>query len=384
MGAHGGKGPTTPARGQIGGPAAPLGPPERGQRLAWVDVARGALIILVVLYHVITVHLLSNSFEIDSASATGLAAVIAALRPLRMPLFFLISGFLANRALKRSWPELLRSKSWFFYYLYLLWLVIHTAVMIALHNRELIDVMGSAAMFNGPPQGIIVDYLVDATIAPTNLWFLYALAVYFPLAKLLSGVERWAIVAAFIAFLVSAEGWPGVGLGQLAGVAGFFFWFLLGCHFREVIARFAAGPRLVGIAVAVTLFVGAQILEVLLGHRISLLLAVASVGGCYLGVVAAASIAEHLPRTRRLLAHIGSRTLPIYVMHMPLVWVVHAIMTSSAGLPHPAAPWAVTAYTIGITAGAIGIALLLHAALGRAMPFLFALPPRPRQRRNRA
>jgi hypothetical protein len=88
-------------------PAVPAGPVtlDAGAgapdgRLAWVDVAKGASIVLVVLLHVTNKHLV----RLDDASLLvrdGWAEVGQWLRPVRMPLFFLLSGLWAAPALDR-------------------------------------------------------------------------------------------------------------------------------------------------------------------------------------------------------------------------------------------------------------------------------------------
>ena len=62
-------------------------------RVGWPDVAKGVCIILVVLWHVVTKHAIAvaGAGPVTDAWAT----LNAQLLPLRMPLFFLISGMFA-------------------------------------------------------------------------------------------------------------------------------------------------------------------------------------------------------------------------------------------------------------------------------------------------
>ena len=67
-----------------------------GPRVGWPDTAKGICIILVVLWHVVTKH----AIEVAGAGPVTDAWVMlnAQLLPLRIPLFFLVSGVFAARA----------------------------------------------------------------------------------------------------------------------------------------------------------------------------------------------------------------------------------------------------------------------------------------------
>ena len=66
-------------------------------RLAWVDVAKGICILLVVMMHSVT----------GTGEAMGgegfLHAVVAFAKPFRIPDFFLLSGLFMGRVIGRDW-----------------------------------------------------------------------------------------------------------------------------------------------------------------------------------------------------------------------------------------------------------------------------------------
>jgi uncharacterized membrane protein YcfT len=341
-------------------------------RVIWIDVARGALILLVVLYHAISVHLLSSEIVESSATRASLEAVIAALRPLRMPLFFLVSGVLASHVLLRPWPIVLKSRTWFFYYLYLVWLLIHTGVLALLNDAPLAERLGLEGIASGTLRGIASDVVAGAIPAPTNLWFLLALAVYFPMAKLLAPLRAVVVlIPAAVVFVLSVEGWPLAGIGQLAAFAAHFFWFVLGARGARHIVRASARIDQRLLAAAVAILVLAQSIELAAGRRLPVLFLVAAVAACYLGVAGSVAVARSAG-LRRVLSHLGSRTLPIYVLHMPIIWIWHHLI-ADVGLAFER-PGLALLYSAAVTLVTVAAALVAHRALNALVPNLFRAP----------
>src|SRR5690554_6627262 len=130
-------------------------------RLLWPDVARGIAVALVVYAHVVGKHVASGDWDVHGTVAGVMQQSVLALGPIRMPLFFLISGMFGISAVQRSWPVLLRSKAAFFYYLYVLWLLIHTAVFVIIPTDFTVVATGPLML------------LSQATTSPSTLWYLY-------------------------------------------------------------------------------------------------------------------------------------------------------------------------------------------------------------------
>ena len=136
-------------------------------RLAWVDVAKGICILLVVMMH--------------SVIGTGLAMggegflhpVVAFAKPFRIPDFFLLSGLFLGRVIDRDWRLFADRRVVHFAYFYLLWLVIQSAARYG-------SLVGEA----GP--GAFAAHLAHALIEPySSLWFVYLLAVFSVVTKAL-------------------------------------------------------------------------------------------------------------------------------------------------------------------------------------------------------
>ena len=75
-------------------------------RLDWPDVAKGLSIIGVVVLHACLV--------VPGGMDTPIAAVNEFFAPLRMPLFFLVSGYFSVKIMRYSFGELFMFRLWFF------------------------------------------------------------------------------------------------------------------------------------------------------------------------------------------------------------------------------------------------------------------------------
>ncbi len=136
-------------------------------RLAWVDVAKGLCILLVVMMHA----------TLGTGEAMGgegvLHAVVAFAKPFRIPDFFLLSGLFLGRVIDRDWRLFADRRVVHFAYFYGLWVVIQSLVKYG-------KIVGDA----GP--GAFLAHLAGALVEPyATLWFIYLLAVFSVVTKLL-------------------------------------------------------------------------------------------------------------------------------------------------------------------------------------------------------
>ncbi|QIK65356.1 acyltransferase [Nocardioides sp. HDW12B] len=346
-------------------PAAPP-PTAAGARLGWADAAKGVCILLVVLHHVTVKHLPSVAPPELAGVVEGWAALTAALKPIRMPLFFLLSGLFAAGAVRRPWSQVLTSRVLNPYWVYAVWL----GLLAVVFSVERTLVMNRT-------QGL-GDLVADLAFASTGVWFLYALAVYFVLAKLLLPLDVRPVVAASALLAVSVSALPMADANREA-VLVHFVYFLLGARLPELVRLLAdrrrpATPLLLGGYV-----VAASVLA-RLGTPLSVEVTTLSVLGVPLAVRAARALTE-LPRLGTAAARLGRRTLPVYVLHMPVLAVVHHLPGPEQVLARVgthlswAAPVVVAAYPLLLTAAVTVTSLALHRALLAAgLDGLFALP----------
>lgn len=335
-------------------------PARAGDRVLWPDLAKGLCILLVVLHHTTSKHYLDLlPPEVDWVTVAW-AETSSFLKPVRMPLFFVISGLFAASALDRPW-RLVARRAWAPYYLYVVWLLVLGAVFAV--ERTL-------PMNRTQDLG---ELAADLVLPSTGVWFLYALAAYFVLAKLLRPLPvAWVLVPAAL-LTASASALPFDEVNRVA-VLVHFTYFVLGSRCPDLVwalARGSHGRLLPTLAVAYLAL--AAILQSA-GAPSGVRLLVLSMLGVPMALVVSVALSRR-PPVARSLAWIGRRTLPVYVLHVPLLAVLHH---SPVGFGETTGWWSVAlamAYPVLATAGIVAGCLLVHRGLIWArLGALFALP----------
>ncbi|MFC3499536.1 acyltransferase family protein [Micromonospora krabiensis] len=349
-------------------PVVPGAATDRGPgRVEWADAAKGFCIVLVVAWHVVVKDYLQVDWHLGVPAPGLWGALGEQLLPLRMPLFFTISGVFAANAVQRPWRAVARRRIARFGYLYAVWLLVHTAVL-ALAPGFPTDRATSAT-----------GLLEQLTITPSNLWYLYALALYFTVAKAVRRAPRALVLVPAAALSVVTA----AGLLDTPGNRGGFYqnlvFFLAGLYLRPWIEAWAAGAtrrRLVltggayALALAAMAALGAQ---TWLG-----VWPLVSVVAVAFGITAAARLCRWRSIAGPLVA-LGRNTLPVYVIHMPVLALLHRLLVGPlSGLDQAGQEIVVLGYPILLTALVIGLSLAVHRALSGRAPWLFDLPGRHR------
>ncbi|MGA8258113.1 MAG: acyltransferase family protein [Nocardioides sp.] len=315
-------------------------------RLAWPDVAKGACILLVVVHHVVL-----KDFELLLPPPLSMVGdfwhdLTYALKPIRMPLFFLVSGFFASSAIRRPLPHAV-SRVRGGYYLYVVWLV----VMIGVYTIEP-DI--PANRVQSP-----VDFVGELLWAASSLWFLYAMVAYFVVARLVRDLNP-AVVLTAAALLSVSVSFMSIEENNRAAVLGHLVYYLAGALMPQAVRWLAARrlpltPLVLGYAAAALVAVYSP-----LPWTVSAF--VASVVGLPLGITIAVRIASN--DLGRVLAWIGRRTMRVYVLHLvvlvALVQVPHAL-----GVGHSWSPWVALAYPVTVSAVVVSGCFAVHALLLR-------------------
>lgn len=202
---------------------------DGGDRISWVDTSKGICIILVVMMH-------STLGVGDAMGGEGFMHwVVAFAKPFRMPDFFLISGLFLSRVIDRDWRVYGDKRVVHFVYFYALWLLIQSTFKYGLVS-------------DGSPMGYL-GHLVQGLWEPySTLWFIYILAIFSAVTKLLKDVPRPIVFAAAAALQILPIESPSFLFDQFCER---WVYFLAGYMFAPQVFRLAAwagGHRYIALA----------------------------------------------------------------------------------------------------------------------------------------
>jgi uncharacterized membrane protein YcfT len=335
-------------------------------RETWGDALKGVLIVLVVFWHVVMKSYLQVDWQlgVPIPGVWGLAGDV--IWPFLMPLFLLVSGYFAANAFTRPWRVVARTRVLRFFYLYLLWSLIHMAALWAFPDLPTLV-----------PRSL-AEFVESVTISPPNTWYLYALALYFLVAKALSRVPAWLVIgAAGVLSVVVSTGIVEVVSNRGSLLSNFVF-FLLGLHLAPQLRRFVTWMR----PARALLFVAAYALA----FAAMRLTGTESVPGVWpavsvAGVAMGLAVAPLIARSRLLgtgLAAIGLRSLPIYLLHMPLLAIADVVLVAWLAEAKGAVQLVAAAVLpVLLTAALVAVCLVLNRYLVRdGFGWLFDLPRR--------
>ena len=304
-------------------------------REVWIDAGRGIAVVLVVIYHA------ARWFDV-----AGWEQVNDYVSSVRMPFFFMISGMLAYRVgaageagstWRALWDRRLRLYLWVF----VLWEGIGTACYL----------IGFA--LRGTPLGfgpMLRDLLMSPVRPQFELWFIWALALFCVVARLLRSVDwRWHLLAAAVPSVIALT--DGFDLGNVGwnGALKYYVFFVCGMHLRGPLLRFArtswqarAGLLLCWALLATG--VEAAGLRSVVGVYFVL---------CVVGIFAGVALGTFLARSAGLV-RIGASTLPVYLGHTPVIILGSSLVI---GLTGSAVPPGVPSLLVVPTAAAVAIVL---------------------------
>ena len=312
-------------------------------RIDWIDCARGAALILIVMHH-------ARDYALALLPPAGELFRWAYIDPflihIRLPLFFTLSGMLA-------WGLQSRQKNGYNFkrpislaIVYLAWSVIMLAVIPTWPNDQWrlagIEDVG----------GILIGSSV--------VWYLWALPLAFFFAFVTRTLPPAAalIIACVVGYLLIEYG-PRLG-GSFKPLGHYLPFYILGARYARTIMAAAGWRNLRGSALLVAVYL------LLLDQRIN------SVGvdmlrgllGIGIGLLAAIWVTEKWPTGSATLGWLGRRTLPIYVLHFPII-----AFLGCAAIRHwnlgPRSPDNLI-FSPTLTATTIALSLILLAAIERA------------------
>lgn len=268
-------------------------------RIGWIDAAKGLSIILVVQMH--STLGLESALGVETISG----AFVEFVRTFRMPLFFMVAGLFLSRSINADWRSFADKKVVHFAYFYALWLTIQF-------------VFKAGHLSGGDPVEWVRLYLLGYIEPFGTLWFIYLLAIFFVVTKLLKDMNKWVLWGgvAFLCVLPIHTGW--VTIDEFASRYVFFVTGYLVPHFAFSWAERSAEKPLMGLGVF-GLFVGANLAAFLSGwsHLPGAGLILGLTGS--FAVIGFVSILAH-NRLAGILTFFGANSLKIYLaFFLPMV-----------------------------------------------------------------
>lgn len=330
----------------------PSGAPRAG-RVLWVDTGRGIAISLVALFHA------TNWLIGAGAHAGGWTQANLVMSSLRMPLFFTLAGLFAGKWVAGAWGPLWRTKLRLYLWVFLVWGAVGSVTYFAgLRMR------GAGSVTNN----MIEPFLMSPLMPRLELWFIWALALFFVVAKLTRRVPVWAQLAvAGIGSAVALSGWETASPGW-NGAVKYYVFFLVGLHLRGLVLERGSDARrgaLVAVFVAwLAVAVGLWALD--LRDVLGLYFV-----NCVLGVAGGIALSRALSRFA-VLRRLGSQTLPVYLAHTPIIIVAAVLLSRTSFVDGPVV--AVLGPPL-LAASAVALALVLERGLRAAgAPWMYDPP----------
>jgi uncharacterized membrane protein YcfT len=323
-----------------------------GQRVDWVDYAKGFCIVFVVMMH--------STLGVGQAAGGQegwLHTVVAFAKPFRMPDFFLISGLFLAQVIDRGWRTYLDRKVVHFVYFYLLWTAIQFAVKAPLFVHDY-----------GPLSTIWL--YAESFIEPFGtLWFIYLLPIFFVVTKLARSLRIpplaiW-LVAAALEIAPIATGWTVID--EFAGRFVYFYTgYVLAPYIFKLASRAQAAPETAFAGLAIWgLFNGLLVFNGLADHEfVSLALGLA--GACAVVTLSALMAKSDVFRPLR---YCGQNSIVIYLAFFLPMAVSRMVLIKSGVITD------VGTISILVTiAGVIGSLLMFWAVRRTVLRFLFERP----------
>lgn len=346
---------------------------ERKERMDWVDIIKATSVVLVVLLHVTQ----SLSFAVDGTAIAGFwNGVMTFLEPLRMPVFFVVSGILASSAVKRPWA-FTKARTIGILYLYLLWHTLLTWFAI------LVDLIAKGYT-EGMVAGALHDYVFQIFLTPGGYWYFYALVLYFVLARLLRNVNPWLVLGVAASLNLARPLVTGtinevlapLGVSNMmAAVVMNAVYFLAGVYLVQFFKDYALrndSQLLVGTATVAILGSVARLISPQVAAVSFLPIAIA-------WVLTAILVAVRLQHNERVVAfgrYVGPRTLPIFVIQFVVLDVVYTVLGQYGAPLLNGSPLLQLLYPILLTLAIIAMSLWIYdqAIARRGWRRLFKAP----------
>ncbi|PNU04022.1 acyltransferase family protein [Novosphingobium guangzhouense] len=327
------------------------------RELVWPNLAKAGCILLVVLMH-LGEQVGQMPWVANSELEAGWHVVNGFIRPVRMPLFFLVSGLLASDSIMRPRADTQRNRLVKPLYLYFTWGLIYQFFLP----------MDAAASWT---ELTYHNHLVPVLLLARMSWYLVALGIYYLLTRITLPLPVWATL--LLCAVLSVLGT--VFEGQLAAhepkMLRCAIFFVAGVRMKDEILAFVERAS----ASRVLLLGAGYLAGAALALKSDTFLLPVDVLAVAAGAMLCVLVARRGSVLIRPASWLAKRTLPIYLLHflmMPALaflierWAAPVLGSVWAGAIYP-----LVAVPVVVVACLAGNVLLVRT---RAAGWLMDLP----------
>lgn len=290
-------------------------------KITWIDVARGIAMLMVVGGHTID---WTHANTVDPVARVVLSLIVSC----SLPLFFYVSGLLATRVPSMNWGDIFADKVAPLLWVFLLWqpavFIYKLAAEYFLPGQDAVDLSTAIAR------------LMISPVRPTGeLWFIWALAFFFILARMLRSIPTWWLVGVAATLSVAWIGWApaslvaNVGVGW-NGLLSYWVFFLLGLATNNLKLHMLTLPRWGAVLISVAWIAVVGALSILALTAIPVLSFIVKLLGLMGGLALARSF-----DCSRFLRYVGTATMPLYLTHTSLIVATLCVSTATGIAPIP-------------------------------------------------
>jgi fucose 4-O-acetylase-like acetyltransferase len=317
-----------------------------GARLRWMDVLRGAAILLVILSH--ATRQLSD--VVPTVPAVEWLDLV--LTPYRMPMLMFLSGMLLPVALAKPLPTYYLGKVRRLLWPYVVWVL----------------VLGLVGAAPGP--------LLDPRTwyATSYLWYLFFLLCYFAVAPVVRRWPAWLVAAGSVALVLASVPLDGAQDGRvklLLYLGGFFGLGHVAASLPRLLGRLTTpGTATSTVVVLVGVAPGVVAVSTGMDTRGGVFAVLSLVG--VLATVVLAQVAVRVGGTR-FVEWVGRNSIVFYTVHFPVLIVVAAWF---GGTAERWGPLDGTLLVLGAALLSVAVGAAAAAARYRVAPvdWLFVMP----------
>lgn len=296
-------------------------------RVSWIDAARAFAVLAVLVMHY-RAYVVSPLDDYPHFADRAWQILTTELTPVRMPLLLFMSGLLASsKVLTSASGALTRGISSL--YLNGVWTTVYFLLSFFLVTSSPGEIPS------------LSQWALQLVTPGSNLWFIWALSAWAFAFILLRHLPPWLVLSAF--FIISIFGIlmrddiPGGG--PMTSTLRYGIFFALGVYGGRYAVRFLESHVIVKAVVLTGVYVAIDRLITVDGiDRLgrATLINLQSVAG--IGLVAAAMvICCRWNIFSAVSGFIGRRTLPLFVCHLPLLWLVMNVPVVRSLLTPPGA-----------------------------------------------